>query len=183
MDGARLPDRPVLSRRSRPGTCPITSAARSRTAARLRAERHRARRRTRRWRWRGRGGAPARYSRRRRRARLHRARSEGSGRVLRGRQQRIVPDPVQPPHRRDARGGPYPAHVLGRAVQRARRSAGSGPIRSSSRRVDPDRSLHIARSMSGRRPTAARRWTGSAATSRVTIRRRWASRAARSRTT
>ena len=131
----------------------------------------------------GRGAAPATLQRRRRRAGLHRARSEGPRRLLRRRQQRIVPDAAQSPHRRDrARSDPYPRMFSGEPssalVERWQWTYPDHLLAGRS-----ERALHRRRSTCGRRPTAARRGTRSAATSRATIRRRWATPAGRSRTT
>ncbi len=119
---------------------------------------------------------------RRRGTGLHRARSEGSGHLLRRRQQRLVPHAAQPAHGRGARGGAVSAHVLRRTVERAGRTLAVDLSRSSSRRSTPTSSTP-RRSMCGRRPTAARAGTGSRRTSPATIRRRWGCPAARSRTT
>ena len=71
-----------------------------------------------------------------------------------------------------ARGQSVSAHVLRRAVERARRALAVDVSRSSSRpSIRPCSTPR--RSTCGRRPTADRRGTRSAATSRATIRRRW----------
>ena len=154
---------------SRPDTCRITSAARSRTAARsaCRATPGIGGGGRRRWRRpRRRAGD---LQRRRRRARLHRARSEGPRRLLRRRQQRLVPDAAQshaPARRREV--GPVSAHVLRRALERAGRALAVDVSRSSSRRVDPNvlytSSQHVWKTTNGgqtwdsdqRRPHAPR---------------------------
>ena len=54
----------------------------------------------------------------RRRARLHRHARHRSGHLLRRHQQRLVPDPAQPAHRRIQGGRRLPALLLRRAVER-----------------------------------------------------------------
>ena len=66
-------------------------------------------------------------------------------------------DAPEPPHRREPRSQSVSAHVLGRAVERARRALAVDVSRSSSR--PPIRTCSTPRrSTCGRRPTAARRW-------------------------
>ena len=130
----------------------------------------------------GGGGRQPFYPVGRRRARLHRARSEGPRRLLLRHEQRRLPRPLQPPHRRVPRGEPVSAVLLRRDRRARSSSAGSGPTRSSSRRSIRTCSTP-RRSTSGRRPTAGRRGTRSAATSPATTRRRWGTRAGRSPTT
>ena len=78
---------------------------------------------------------------------------------------------------------PYPRMFSGEAVERRSSSAGSGPIRSSSR--PPIRRVLYTVVAARLEDDERRRQRGiaSAATSRGTIRRRWVIRAARSRTT
>ena len=135
----------------------------------LRAERHEPRRRRirrpRRWRRRGRARRRTRrrrrpaghVQRRRRGARLHRARSEGSGRVLRRRQQRLVPHADQPPHGREPRGRAVPARCSPASRRARSSSASSGRSRSSSRPSTRTCSTP-ARSTCGRRPNGGQTW-------------------------
>ena len=133
------------------GTCRITSAARSRTTARCacRATPGRAAAAAA-------AAAPAgaALSGRRRRARLHRARSEGPRRLLRRRAttDRSSRASIAAPAS-CAKSNPYPRFFSGETSARSS-SAGSGPIRSSSRRSIRTCSTP-RRSTCGRRPTAA----------------------------
>ena len=101
----------------------------------------------------GRGGGAGDIQRGRRRARLHRAGSEGSRRLLRRRQQRLVSDAAESPHRRNARSRTR-TRACSRASPRARWSSdGSGRTRSSFRTVDPNvlytSSQHVWRTTNG----------------------------------
>ena len=157
LDGAGLPDRAVLPRdHDDARAVPRLRRAAGQQHA-VRAEQHRRPAAD------GGGGGRgtprrASYQRRRRRARLHRARSERPRHVLRRRQQRLVPDAatIAAPANR-ARSAPIRASSP--ASRRARvkeRWQWTYPIVFSPRRSE--RALHLARSTSGRRPTAAQTW-------------------------
>ena len=177
VERSGLSDRAVVSRgHDRAPALPRVRRAAGQQHA-VRAEQHQCGR----WRLRRRAAGRA-VSGRRRRARLHRARPHRSGRVLRRRQQRHLPDALQPAHRRAEGSRRLSALLLGRAVE-GRQGTLAVDLPDHLFATSIRRCSTRARSACGGRPTAATRGKRSAATSAATIRRRSRNPAVRSRTT